>query len=154
MTAQEKREIMLKDEKLSFTYRRRLERGCSDNLINKYWVEMYPEVNNGHEAWMLISKGYDALNHTLHTLFDGEEYGMNFFDRLNEALITDFDALEKEGREFAKKRATEILKKYAQYDEEEVAEYAENLDPMGAKVKSEKYTFYNKLKTLKRWAEL
>lgn len=154
MSVEELKKDLLENCELSLTDSRKLERNISRNLVERIWEKYHPISYPYEEAYFLIVRGYDSLEHTLYELFDGEEYGMNFFDRLNEALSTDFDALEKEGREFAKKRSTEILQEYAQYDAEDVVEYVDNIDPMGDKMQARKKEFYKKLETLKRWSAL
>lgn len=154
MSVEELKKDLLENSELSLTDSRKLERNISRNLVERMWKK-YNQISHPYEeAYFLIVRGYDALEHTLYELFDGEEYGLNFFDRIVEEMNTDFSTLEKEGRMFAKKRATEILQEYAKYDAEDVDEYVGNIDPMGDKIQARKKEFYKKLETLKRWSAL
>lgn len=154
MSVEDLKKDLLENCELSLTDSRGLERNISRNLVERIWEKYHPISYPYEEAYFLIVRGYDSLEHTLYELFDGEEYGLNFFDRIVEAMNTDFSSLEKEGRAFAKKRSTEILQEYAQYDAEDVAEYVDNIDPMGDKIQARKKEFYKKLETLKRWSAL
>lgn len=159
MSAEDMKADLLENCELSFQDSRLLKRKLPDTAIRRMYKKYYPFVDNAEDGFNFIMRKHDALLKSVNEMFDIEEYGCNFFERLNYAAQfnkNDLAELEKERLDFLSDRSVEILNEFnSKFSYNEVYEYAGDSLNFGCALKNGGYsvTFSEAFSNLKTWSE-